>query len=193
MVLSATSAEAHTVISVRGPFFGGIKHFFLSPDDVLAAVAFGMLVGLREPSGRGGVLVALPAAWLAAGIVAVLSGATPVVSEVFSACTILALGLLVAANRELPSVAVAVIGVLSGGLHGYFNGAAMHEDGPESALLQLTGVGMSVLVVVFYLFAVLDLADLAKRPWVRIIGRVLGSWIAASGLLLLGWSLRVGR
>jgi hypothetical protein len=28
------------------------------------------------------------------------------------------------------------------------------------------------------------------RPWMRIAVRVAGSWIAAIGLLLLGWALR---
>jgi urease accessory protein len=29
-------------------------------------------------------------------------------------------------------------------------------------------------------------------PWARIAVRVAGSWIAAVGLLMLGWSLRAG-
>jgi len=29
-----------------------------------------------------------------------------------------------------------------------------------------------------------------KAPWQRVVVRVAGSWIAAIGLLLLGWSLR---
>ena len=28
-----------------------------------------------------------------------------------------------------------------------------------------------------------------QRPWTRVAVRVAGSWIAASGLLLLGWTL----
>ena len=29
-----------------------------------------------------------------------------------------------------------------------------------------------------------------RRPWARIVVRVAGSWIAAIGLLMLGWALR---
>ena len=32
-----------------------------------------------------------------------------------------------------------------------------------------------------------------KAFWMRIAVRVLGSWIAATGLLLIGWSLRAGN
>jgi hypothetical protein len=31
-----------------------------------------------------------------------------------------------------------------------------------------------------------------ERPWTRIAVRVVGSWVAASGLLLLGWAFRTG-
>ena len=29
-----------------------------------------------------------------------------------------------------------------------------------------------------------------KRPWTRVVVRVVGSWMAASGLFMLGWFLR---
>jgi hypothetical protein len=28
-----------------------------------------------------------------------------------------------------------------------------------------------------------------RRPWTRIVVRAAGSWVAATGLLMLGWSL----
>jgi hypothetical protein len=31
-----------------------------------------------------------------------------------------------------------------------------------------------------------------RQPWTRIAVRVVGSWIAASGLLMLGWATRKG-
>ena len=31
-----------------------------------------------------------------------------------------------------------------------------------------------------------------RAPWARIVVRVAGSWIAAIGLFMLGWSLRGG-
>jgi len=34
------------------------------------------------------------------------------------------------------------------------------------------------------------LAVAQRAPWARIAVRVAGSWVAAAGVLLLGWSLR---
>ena len=47
---------------------------------------------------------------------------------------------------------------------------------------------MSTLFVVVALAAALVVA--LRAPWARIAVRVAGSWIAAIGLLLLGWSFR---
>lgn len=190
LALSANRAEAHTVFSTNGPFFGGIKHFLLSPDDIIIAVAFGMFATLRRPKVTGSALWSLPTAWVVVGIIALLSGAAPATSEIPAACSLMAAGLLVALNLNLPALAVIGTGVVLGGLHGYLNGTAMREAGTWPAVLQLFGVGVSVAFASFWALAVLELADLAKRPWIRIVVRVLGSWTAASGLLLLGWSLR---
>jgi hydrogenase/urease accessory protein HupE len=190
LALSATRAEAHTVISTNGPFFGGLKHFFLSPDDVLATVAFGLFVRLSGPRRHGVLVLALPGAWFIAGAVALFIPAAVGSGELLSACSLMGLGLLVALDRKFHSATVVTIGILGGGLHGFLNGASMREAGAKTALLQLGGVAVAALSVAFYLLSVLDLLNLEKRPWVRIVARVLGSWIAASGLLLLGWSLR---
>jgi urease accessory protein len=47
---------------------------------------------------------------------------------------------------------------------------------------------VSALFVTTALAAALVVA--LSAPWARIVVRVAGSWIAAAGLLLLGWSLR---
>jgi hypothetical protein len=53
--------------------------------------------------------------------------------------------------------------------------------------LGLAGIVAAVFVVVA-LAAALVVA--LRAPWSRIAVRVAGSWIAAAGLLLLGWTLR---
>jgi hypothetical protein len=52
------------------------------------------------------------------------------------------------------------------------------------ALLGLTS-GVFVLIVLAAAFVVQ-----LRAQWARIAVRVAGSWIAASGLLMLGWSFR---
>jgi hydrogenase/urease accessory protein HupE len=80
---------------------------------------------------------------------------------------------------------VGVVAVVLGLVHGYFNGAAM--TAAKLGLLGLAGI-VSALFVVAALAAALVVA--LRAPWTRIAVRVAGSWIAAAGVLLLGWSLR---
>jgi hypothetical protein len=65
------------------------------------------------------------------------------------------------------------------------NGTSIASD--ESARLGVAGITASVFVVVALVSAAVVSLPAA---WMRIAVRVIGSWIAAIGLLLLGWSLR---
>jgi len=92
---------------------------------------------------------------------------------------------LVAADIRLPIAATGALSAVLGLVLGYPNGLAMAESGQG-----LRGVlGSTAAIFIFFtLFA--DRAAATTIAWVRIAWRVLGSWIAASGLLLLGWALR---
>ena len=56
-----------------------------------------------------------------------------------------------------------------------------------AAVVALFGLAATVFVVVVLVAA---FCVALRSPWARVAVRVGGSWIAASGLLLLGWSLR---
>src|SRR5438128_7140436 len=90
-------AAAHLVNSGLGPFYDGIAHLFVTPEDVLAVVALALLAGLGgKPCGRA-VLFVLPAAWLAgalAGRMTTLSASVPVLSTAL----VIATGVRVAAG-----------------------------------------------------------------------------------------------
>ncbi|MGH9399339.1 MAG: HupE/UreJ family protein, partial [Thermoanaerobaculia bacterium] len=96
-------------------------------------------------------------------------------------------GGLLASEAKLPIGATTALAGLLGLLHGYMNGAPV--GGPALGGKALAGVA----AVVFVLAALsAGLAAPLRRPAARIAVRVAGSWIAAIGLLLLGWSLRRG-
>jgi hypothetical protein len=82
---------------------------------------------------------------------------------------------------------VPVLAAVAGDIHGLLNGAAMQPETIGIGLGQLLGIVAAAAFVATYPSAILDLF---KQHWVRIAARVLSSWIAANGLLLLGWSLR---
>jgi hydrogenase/urease accessory protein HupE len=177
-------ASAHLVNSGLGPFYDGIAHLFVTPEDVLMVLAVALLAGLGGKRYGRAVLFVLPAAWLAgavAGRMTELSAGLPAVSAVL----LVALGALVAADRRLPLAVVAGLAVLCGLVHGCFNGAALAAVNTGS--LAVVGIACAVFVVVALVAS--QVVSL-QVPWARVAFRVLGSWIGAIGLLLLGWAVR---
>jgi hydrogenase/urease accessory protein HupE len=69
-------------------------------------------------------------------------------------------------------------------LHGFLNGTAMAAGGGSLALF---GISLAVFVLVSLVSA---LVVSLKKYWARITVRVVGSWITAIGLLMLGWTYR---
>jgi hydrogenase/urease accessory protein HupE len=184
-LLFPATADAHLVTTGFGPFYDGISHLLLSPDDLLGAVALALLAGLGGTrSGRLALLV-LPAAWLAGGL-AGLQAPGEILLPALPAVSLLIVGVLVALDRRLPAGLVAGLAAIVGGLHGVLNGSAMVAGG---GLMALAGIAATVFVIVALLAAtVVSLRAL----WARTVVRVAGSWIAAIGLLMLGWALRAG-
>jgi urease accessory protein len=181
-----TPARAHLVQSGLGPFYDGIAHFALSPDDWLLAVALALLGGLCGARAGRAVLFALPAAWALGGVLGLGRDAVAAWPAV-SAVTLVVAGGLVALSPRLPDAVVAGLAIAAGGVHGYLNGSLAAAGG-----LRLSGVvGVSAAVFVVAALGGALVVSL-RRGWMRIAVRVAGSWIAAIGLLLFGWSLRSG-
>ena len=70
-----------------GPFYDGLTHLFVTPEDLLQVIAIALLAGLRGPRIGRAVLFALPAAWLV-GTVAGLLVVPPVTLTAATAITI---------------------------------------------------------------------------------------------------------
>jgi len=180
------AAHAHLVTTGLGPVYDGISHLVLSFDDLLPAIALALLAGLNGPAAGRRVLFTLPAVWLAAGLLGFHSSAAPAPLGL-AAPSFLVLGGLVAADLRLPSGAVTGLACALGAVHGFLNGAGIAADGREAS--GLVGIAAALFVVA----ALISAAVVALRgPSARIAVRVAGSWIAAIGLLLAGWSLRAG-
>jgi len=183
-LLLPAAAQAHLVSTGLGPFYDGLLHFVLTPEDLVPVLALALLVGLNGvPAGRVTLFV-LPAAWLAGGLVGL---AWPAVMEVTAVtiATFIVLGAMLALDLKLRLGWSIALSVGLGGLNGYLNGSAMAVA--KLGLAGLAGI-VSALFVVVALAAALAVAQ--RAPWTRIAVRVAGSWVAAAGLLLLGWSLR---
>ena len=179
----APQAHAHLIETGLGPVYDGIAHFALTPEDLIPALALAVLAGLRGRDHARRALFVLPLAWLLAGFL----GASVKVSlpDSLSWMPLLALGGLVAADLRLPAGATTALAAALGLFLGLSNGYAMTQAGP--GIRGVVGIVGAVFVVTTLGAAC---AVAWQSGWLRIAWRVAGSWIAASGLLLLGWSLR---
>ena len=186
-LIVAPSAQAHLMNTGFGPFYDGLTHLFVTPEDLLPVIALGLLAGLRGPRFGRAVLFALPFAWLVGSAVGLLL--TPqVMLPVAETILTITLGALLAADCPLPIAAVGSLAVLLGLLHGSLNGSEFPKTN-ASGQISAAGVAAALFVVVSLLAGQ---AASVRVLWARIAVRVAGSWIAATGLLLLGWSLHRG-
>jgi urease accessory protein len=190
MLALTTPAHAHLMNSGFGPFYDGLAHPLMSPEDLLPAVAMTLLAGLGGARTGRFVLAILPGAWLAgmaAGAVVTagwLIGLPPAPAWLGAAATAL-VGALVASDLPLPLAAVTAGAAALGALHGYDNG---HElAATTGALVAMAGIACSLFAIVSLLAG--QIATL-RAQWARLAVRISGSWIAAVGLLMLGWSVR---
>jgi hypothetical protein len=178
------SILAHLVSTGVGPFYDGALHFFLSFEDLLPGLALSLLSGLRGPRAGRMVVAVLPLAWVAGGT----AGLENPIAAPPPAVTLALLGVpaaLAAWDRELPLFIPVLLAAFFGLWCGFWNGAAMAVG--SAGLRAVLGAASSVLLVaVLAAAAVVSL----RAGWTRIVLRVAGSWIAALGLLALGWTLR---
>jgi urease accessory protein len=178
------TAHAHLVTSGLGPVYDGVSHVLVSPDDLIPIVAMAMLAGLNGPAAGRRVLFTLTGAWLAGGVLGHTAGpssAAPLVTTMWP----LVLGLLIAVDRRLPSAIVVGTAAAVGLANGWLNGSGMAADGNDG--LGLAGIAAATFVIAALVSSVA--VSLGHGPG-RMVVRVAGSWIAAIGLLVLGWSLR---
>ena len=180
----AAPAEAHLVETGFGAFYDGLAHVALTPSDVLVVVALALLAGQRGAGAARWALLALPVAWMAGGALGALR---PLDSSlpVLTTLTFCSAGALVAFNSKLSVGAVATLSVIAGLLHGYVTGATMAPGG--AGALAVAGSVTAVFGLFAILAAQVTTIDVA---WGRIALRVAGSWVAAAGLLMMGWLAR---
>ena len=177
-------ADAHLQATGMGPAYDGLAHFLTSPEDLVPVLALALLAGLRgAPYGRRAMFT-LPAAWLLGSLFG-LSAAIASAGMLWASFWFLALGGLVVVDAKLSLRSMTALSALLGLVHGYLNGTGMGLSAP--AIVAALGLAAAVFVLVVLVAA---LVIQLRAQWARIAVRVGGSWIAASGLLMLGWSVR---
>jgi urease accessory protein len=166
-------------------FVGGFLNPLTVPAHLVVLLGLGLLVGGRR---GGGAVVPLSAfvLGLAAGLAAIARGAgqTPAI-DILLAATVVS-GLLVSLAIALPDALCAGLALVTG--------VALGLDSPPqaislaSATTALVGTGLSACLALALVAAG---ARACTVDWQRIGLRILGSWIAASAILVL--ALRFAR
>ena len=91
-----------------------------------------------------------------------------------------------AADLRLPLAVVLGVAAAIGTLHGFANGAELTAN--PGGLVAIAGTACCLAVIVSLLAG--QVTSL-RAQWARLAVRISGSWIAAVGLLMLGWSTRM--
>ena len=177
-------AEAHLNSTGMGPFYDGLMHFLMSPEDIVPVLALALLSGLRGAAHGRRALFVMPVAWFVGGVLGASSAAANV-HPIVAASWFLLLGGLLAADAKLSLRVTTALAAFLGLYHGYLNGAGIGQ--PLSAVVVLLGLVFAIFVLVALAAA---FVVRLQAQWARIAVRVAGSWIAASGLLMLGWAVR---
>jgi hydrogenase/urease accessory protein HupE len=181
--LCCASAQAHLNSTGMGPLYDGFMHFFTSPEDIVPVVALALFAGLRGPEYGRRALFVLPVSWFIGCLLGAMAH-QPIAWPV-AAISFLVFGGLVAADARVSVRGTALLAVLLGVVQGWMNGAGVPWTGTVLAVYAGLVAGISILV------ALVSALVIQLRPrWIRIVVRVAGSWIVATGLLLLGWAAR---
>lgn len=177
-------ALAHSAVAGADSFTAGLLHPFVVPAHLLAVVGLGLLLAQRDFARASGA-VYLFIAGLIAGLAAAGAGwSSPAVQPALLAVAAL-LGLLTALAWPRLAGAAAPLALAAALAVGLDSAPA---SGPlEARVASLLGTGLAALLL---LLNVVALGLWLARPWQRIGQRVLGSWIAASALLVLALGLR---
>ncbi|MCT0199017.1 HupE/UreJ family protein [Synechococcus sp. CS-1325] len=184
LALLAPPAFAHTPATGLGPLADGAARLVLEPADLLLSIALVLLALQQHPPAVRRVIVLLPALWC---LGAVLGQALPrelLLAPLITA-TFVVVALLVALQIRLPPWLFTGLAAATSLGFGVVNGSLLSGHAGSLSVV----LGEAVALAVFAVVLAMGLEGLRFR-WRAIALRVAGSWIAASGLLMLGWQLR---
>jgi urease accessory protein len=179
LLLSPTALFAHPMQGV-GDFYAGMLHPLTAIEWALPMVALSFLAGQQGREVSLSVLAVFPAA-LAAGAIAGYLSPVTVPTEIATVGLMALLGLLVAWAGSIPLKVSVALAALVGFAVGFANGSDLT---PATSVWRFIP-GLSLVGLMLITYGV-GLIRWLKAPWTKIGIRVLGSWIAAVGILILG-------
>lgn len=177
LALSGSAALAHDVIAGPG-YLNGLLHPLLVPAHALCLLAFGLMAGQQN---HHLILAWLFLVALLAGIAVVMFGTFPIdmIPVALLACAATA-GLLTALGHPLPwGVPTAILAAGAVALIADSVPSIVSQDETIRALRGTAATAIVVMTLIAHAVSKLT------RDWQRIGVRIVGSWTAASALLVL--------
>jgi len=181
-----TAADAHLVNTRLGDFYDGILHPLTGFDFALPWLALAILAAFQgKQRGRWLVLV-FPLGLLAGAAISVMLphlGFVPILNV----ATFAIVGLMLAMALAMPLGAFIALGTIIALLHGYENGQEMVTASDR----YLFAAGVTAIGYVFVALMTGMAVAFLEGPggWRPIALRAGGSWIAAVGIMVLGFQL----
>ncbi|HEV3276545.1 MAG TPA: HupE/UreJ family protein [Terriglobia bacterium] len=178
LLLWPTAVSAHPMPGV-GDFYAGVLHPLTAIECLLPMIALGLLAGQQVRKSAILMLAAFPPGLTAGAALGSFAPAPTVVGWI-NLGSMAVLGLLVAARRSLPPIVAVALSTVLGITIGVANGSELGSQ--VSAYRFIPGLALAGLFVVAY---GIGSVRALRPPWLQIGFRVLGSWIAAVGILVL--------
>ena len=183
LLLLPTAVLAHSPIKGLDNFYAGFLHPIFVPAHLLAALALGILCGQQGPKDLQAALIAYLVATLAGLAVSVLPTRPDV--ELPLVIGAAATGAMVALDRRLPLPVYLLLATALGVMVGI--DSAQDDLTGRGRLAALLGTLLAAYMLVLYAMVLSEF--FSRRHWQRIGLRIVGSWIAASALLVLSLAL----
>lgn len=190
LFVQAREADAHIIASRLGDFYAGAFHPLTDLRDLILWTTMGVLTGsLGAAKGRWLVLV-FPIGLLAGLVLGRISGLVSAGPAV-DAGMILLLGLLLAAAARLPTALLCVIAFGLAMMRGAANGSDLAPETDRVLFAAgLASAGYAAITLIMALTLTFTRPDAgALMPWRGIAVRAFGGWIAAIGLMMVGFAL----
>lgn len=185
LVAGTGPASAHIVSSRLGDFYGGALHPLTGLADGVLWLALGLLAGLQPARSARWITAAFPLGLLAGFFGGLAMGWTSDPLRL-DAALMLALGLLTAAAWRLPGALLMALVVGLAVYRGAANASGL-EAGTDTTLFAL-GVATAGYVALTLITAGVEAFRQNGAGWRSIAVRAGGSWIAAVGVMVGGFT-----
>ena len=174
-----TVVSAHPMTGV-GDFYAGMLHPLTTIEFALPLIALSLLAGQQGRTTAIYMIATIPFT-LAFGALLALVVPMPDSLQYVNVGSMVVLGVVVTTAPALPATVVLALGAVPAATIGLANGAEL--GGQVSVGRFIPGLALAGFMLVTY---GVGCARRLHAPWMRMGFRVLGSWIAAVGILSLG-------